>query len=249
MYFFLANLSCVDILFFSNTVPQMMTGIWMKKPISVKNCITQMYFFHFLGCSEGVILVVMGYDRYVAICQPFRYVVIMAKNTCIKLVSSAWIVGITYALVNAIMTSRLAFCSKNNKVKHFFCDVKPVVKLACEDIRVNEITITILSGLLSTTIFSLTMLSYCYIITHIIKMKSSQSRTKAFSTCSAHLTIVFLFYGTAVCTYLGPTTESSIENDRIAAVLFTVITPTTNPIIYTLRNKDIRKSLRKYTTF
>ncbi|XP_018424312.1 PREDICTED: olfactory receptor 12D1-like [Nanorana parkeri] len=246
MYFFLANLSFLDILLSSNTIPKMMTGIWMEKSISVKNCITQMYLFHLFGCTEGVLLAVMGYDRYVAICKPLQYVIIMRKSTCIKLVLTSWIVGLTYALVNAYMTSRLAFCSKNNKVKHFFCDVKPVIKLACEDIHFSEFTMTIVSGFASTTSFSLTILSYCYIVTHVIKMHSTQGRSKAFSTCSAHLTIVILFYGTAMCTYLGPTSETSIEKDRIAAILFTVITPTLNPIIYTLRNKDIRKSLKKY---
>ncbi|KAM5129381.1 olfactory receptor 12D1-like [Mantella aurantiaca] len=245
MYFFLANLSFLDILFSSNTIPKMLSGIWMEKSISVRNCITQMYFLHFLGCSEGVLLASMGYDRYVAICQPLRYVVVMTKNTCIKLTFVSWIIGLTYALVNAIMTSRLQFCSKNNRVKHFFCDVKPVIKLACEEIYLNEITMTIVSGFLSIGTFSLTVLSYCYIITRVIKMHTTQGRSKAFSTCSAHLIIVILFYGTAMCTYLGPTSDTSIEKDRIAAILFTVITPAVNPIIYTLRNQDIKKSLNK----
>ncbi|XP_073465098.1 olfactory receptor 12D1-like [Aquarana catesbeiana] len=249
MYFFLANLSFLDMLFSSNTIPKMLVGIWMEKTISIKNCIAQMYFFHFLGCSEGLLLAFMGYDRYVAICQPLRYVVIMAKNTCIQLVLVSWIAGLTSALINAIMTSRLPFCNNNNKVKHFFCDVKPVIRLACKDIHINEITMTIVSGFLSISTFSLTILSYCYIVAHVIKMHSSQGRTKAFSTCSAHLTIVILFYGTAMCTYLGPSSETSIEKDRIAAILFTVITPAINPIIYTLRNKDIRKSLRKYAKY
>ncbi|XP_068121383.1 olfactory receptor 12D1-like [Hyperolius riggenbachi] len=245
MYFLLANLSFLDILFSSVTVPKMMAGFWMDKSTSIKNCITQMYLFHSFGCSEGVLLAFMGYDRYVAICPPLHYVVIMGRNTCLKMVIFSWTVGFSTSLVYAIMTSNLPFCSKNNKVRHFFCDVKPVIKLACKDISVNEITVTILSGFLSMSIFSLTLLSYCYIAGHLIKMKSSQSRGKAFSTCSAHLTIVVLFYGTAVCTYLGPTSEISIEKDRIAALLFTVVTPTFNPIVYTLRNKEVRKSLKK----
>ncbi|XP_068121390.1 olfactory receptor 12D1-like [Hyperolius riggenbachi] len=246
MYFLLANLSFLDILFSSVTVPKMMAGFWMDKSISIKNCITQMYFAHSLGCTEGVLLAFMGYDRYVAICRPLHYVVIMVRNTCLKLVFISWTVGFSTSLVYAIMTSNLPFCSKNNKVKHFFCDVKPVIKLACKDISVNEITMTIVSGFLSMGTFSLTLLSYCYIAGHLFRMRSSQSRGKAFSTCSAHLTIVVLFYGTAVCTYLGPTSEVSLEKDRIAALLFTVVTPTFNPIVYTLRNKEVRKSLKKY---
>ncbi|XP_068121363.1 olfactory receptor 12D1-like [Hyperolius riggenbachi] len=245
MYFLLAYLSFLDILFSSIIVPKMMAGFWMDNSISIKNCITQLYFAHTLGCTEGVLLAFMGYDRYVAICYPLRYVVIMGRNTCLKLFFLSWAVGLSSSsLVNAIMTANLPFCSKN-KVKHFFCDVKPVIKLACKDISVNEITMTIVSGFVSMSTFSLTLLSYCYIAGHLIKVRSSQSRRKAFSTCSAHLTIVVLFYGAAVCTYLGPTSEISLEKDRIAALLFTVLSPTVNPIVYTLRNKEVRKSLRK----
>ncbi|XP_068121372.1 olfactory receptor 12D1-like [Hyperolius riggenbachi] len=246
MYFLLANLSFLDVLFSSVTVPKMMAEFWMDNSISIKNCIAQLYCFQSLGCTEGVLLAFMGYDRYVAICRPLHYVVIMVRNTCLKLVFISWMVGFSTSLVYAIMTANLPFCNKNNKVKHFFCDVKPVIKLACKDISVNEITMTIVSGFLSMGTFSLTLLSYCYIAGHLFRMRSSQSRGKAFSTCSAHLTIVTLFYGTAVCTYLGPTSEVSIEKDRIAALLFTVLTPTVNPIVYTLRNKEVKKSLKKY---
>ncbi|KAG8538987.1 hypothetical protein GDO81_021654 [Engystomops pustulosus] len=142
------------------------------------------------------------------------------------------------------MTSQLPFCN-NRKVKHFFCDVKPVIKLACKDIHVNEVTMNTASGFISTINFLLTLLSYIYIITHVFKIKSSTGRTKVFSTCSSHFTIVILFYGTAMCTYLGPSSEASLEKDRIAAILYTVITPTLNPIIYTLRNKEVRNSVKR----
>ncbi|KAM9294492.1 olfactory receptor 12D2-like [Gastrophryne carolinensis] len=249
MYYLLANLSFLDILFSSITMPKMMAGFWEAKSISISSCIAQLYFFHSLGCTEGLLLAFMGYDRYVAICRPLRYVVIMKKRTCVELVLISWIIGLTSALVNAIMTSKLPFCSKNNKIKHFFCDVKPVIKLACKDIYVNEITMTIVSGFLSLATFSLTILSYIYIASHLIRMRSSTGRSKAFSTCSAHLSIVIIFYGTAMCTYLGPTSELSIEKDRVAAILFTVITPTVNPIVYTLRNKDVQKTLKKYMNY
>ncbi|CAI9612069.1 unnamed protein product [Staurois parvus] len=252
MYFLLANLSFLDILFSTVTVPKMMYGFVMENIISKNGCITQMYFFHFLGCAEGVLLAAMGYDRYVAICHPLHYNAIMGKTTCILLVFTAWVTGLTTSLIHTVMTSQLPFCN-NKKVKHFFCDVKPVIKLACKDIHVNELTLATVSGFLSTSTFLLTTLSYIYIIVHLLQIRSSKGRSKIFSTCSSHLTIVILFYGTAMCTYLGPASENSleketsIEKDRIAAILFTVITPAINPIIYTLRNKDIRKSLRKYT--
>ncbi|KAG8560288.1 hypothetical protein GDO81_014888 [Engystomops pustulosus] len=244
MYILLANLSFVDMLFSSVTVPKMMVGFFTENIITLKGCITQMYFFHVFGCTEAVLLAVMGYDRYVAICQPLQYISIMGKSACIQLVSASWFTGSTYSLINAIMTSQLPFCN-NRRIKHFLCDVKPVIKLACKDTHVNEVTVTMASGLMSMTNFSLTMLSYIYIIPHVLKIKSSKGRSKIFSTCSSHLTIVIMFYGTAMCTYLGPSSETSLEKDRIAALLFTIITPTLNPIIYALRNKEVRNSVKK----
>ncbi|KAM3920389.1 olfactory receptor 12D1-like [Leptodactylus fuscus] len=243
MYFLLGNLSFLDMLLSSVTVPKMLIGFLVENIISVQGCVTQMYFFHSLGCTEGVLLATMGYDRYVAICHPLRYIKIMTKSTCIKLVMMSWFTGFSTSLVNGIMTSQLPFCNK--RLKHFFCDIKPIIKLACKDIHVNEITVTTVSGLLSITTFSLTMLSYVYIITHVLKIRSSKGRSKTFSTCSSHLTIVTLFYGTAMSTYLGPASETSLEKDRIAAILFTVITPAMNPIIYTLRNKEVSNAIRK----
>ncbi|XP_053330372.1 olfactory receptor 12D1-like [Spea bombifrons] len=245
MYFLLANLSILDIFYASTTVPKMLVGLLMENTISIKGCITQLHFFHFLGCTEGVILAAMGYDRYVAICQPLRYGMIMDKRVCIQLVLISWLTGLTYASIHSVMTSQLPFCTFN-KVRHFFCDVKPVIKLACTDIRLNEIMLTVVSGFFSTGTFLLTMISYCFIAVHLFKIQSSQGRRKAFSTCSSHLTIVTLFYGTAMCTYLGPASEDSIEKDKVAAILFTVMTPTLNPLIYALRNQEVKKSLRKF---
>ncbi|KAM3918969.1 olfactory receptor 12D1-like [Leptodactylus fuscus] len=244
MYFLLANLSFVDICFSSITVPKMMVGFFIKNTITLQGCLAQMYFFHFLGCTEGILLAAMGYDRYVAICQPLRYGTLMRNTVCIQLVLASWLIGLTTSLVHAIMTSYLPFCN-SNRIKHFFCDVKPVIKLACADIHLNEALLTNVLGFLSTSTFSLTIVSYVYIILKLMKIRSSQGRSKAFSTCSSHLTVVSLFYGTAMCTYLGPSSENSIEKDRIAAVLFTVITPAMNPVIYTLRNQEVKKSLKK----
>uniref|UniRef100_A0A8C5QK54 Olfactory receptor n=1 Tax=Leptobrachium leishanense TaxID=445787 RepID=A0A8C5QK54_9ANUR len=248
MYFLLANLSFLDIWFSSVTVPKMLVGFLEDNIISVSGCIAQMHFFHFLGCAEGVLLASMGYDRYVAICSPLRYCSIMNRLFCIQLVLASWLIGFFSSLIHSIMSSMLPFC-KFNKVQHFFCDVKPVIKLACSNTFINEITVAALSGFLSTCTFSLTFLSYFYIIVHLFKARSSQRSMKAFSTCSSHLTIVILFYGTAMCTYIGPSSEDSIQKDKVAAVLFTVITPTLNPIIYALRNKEVKKSIKKFFTF
>nr|DBA14201.1 TPA: hypothetical protein GDO54_005203 [Pyxicephalus adspersus] len=244
MYFLLANLSFVDICFSSVTVPKMMVGFWKHNTISLEGCIAQMYFFHFLGCTEGILLASMGYDRYAAICQPLRYNALMGKNVCVFFVLISWVIGLTTSFVHAIMASQLPFCN-SNKIMHFFCDVKPVIKLACADIHLNEAILTNVLGFLSTVTFVLTIVSYVFIIFSLLKIRSSYRRSKAFSTCSSHLTVVILFYGTAMCTYLGPSTKDTIEKDRIAALLFTVITPAMNPVIYTLRNQEVKKSLKK----
>ncbi|XP_069805726.1 olfactory receptor 12D1-like [Dendropsophus ebraccatus] len=243
MYFFLANLSFLDICFSSVTVPKMMVGFWIQNVISIEACILQIYLFHGLGFSEGVLLSAMGYDRYVAICHPLRYKIIMRKSVCNYLVVTSWAAGLATSLVNAVMTSQLPFCNAN-RVHHFYCDVKPVIKLACKDVSVNQRTLIFFSGFICTGTFILTVLSYFYIISYVLTHHSGKGRSKAFSTCSAHFTVVMLFYGTAMCTYLGPDSETSIESDKIAAILAALITPSLNPIIYTLRNKEVRKSLK-----
>ncbi|KAM4663669.1 olfactory receptor 12D3-like [Discoglossus pictus] len=244
MYFLLANLSFLDIFFSAVTVPKLLAGLFGQNRISLKLCIVQISFFHSLGCTEGVLLSTMAYDRYAAICHPLQYNVIMKKEVCYQMVFFSWLIGITFSLVISIMSSLLPYC-KHNKIRHFFCDVKPILKLACADTHINELVLAISAGAISICTFSLTITSYFYIIIHLLKIKSSEGRRKAFSTCSSHLTIVTMFYGTVMCTYLGPSSEASIEKDRVAAVLFTVITPTMNPVVYTLKNEQVKKSLRK----
>ncbi|KAM4690459.1 olfactory receptor 12D1-like [Rhinophrynus dorsalis] len=244
MYILLANLSFLDICYSSVTVPKMLLGFLEENNISINGCIAQLHFFHFLGGTEGFFLAAMAYDRYAAICKPLLYNVVMNRAICIRLVFISWTSGLIYATIHSVMTSKLTFCKF--KVRHFFCDVKPVIKLSCADTHLNEVTLTAVSGFLSMGTFFITLLSYCFISTHLLKIQSLQRKRKAFSTCSSHLTIVTLFYGTAVCTYLGPASANSIETDRVAAILFTVITPTLNPVIYTLRNKEVKTSLRKF---
>ncbi|KAM4663665.1 olfactory receptor 12D1-like [Discoglossus pictus] len=244
MYFLLANLSLLDICFSSVTVPKLLAGFFGQKRISWKQCIIQMDFFHNLGSTEGVLLSTMAYDRYAAICHALQYNVIMKKEVCYQMVFISWLIGIVYSMILSIMSSLLPYC-KHNKIRHFYCDVKPVLKLACADTHINELVLTTCAGTISICTFSLTIISYCYIITHLLKIKSSEGRRKAFSTCSSHLTIVSMYYGTAMCTYLGPSSEASLEKDRVAAILFTVITPAMNPVIYTLKNEQVKKSLRK----
>ncbi|KAM3918976.1 olfactory receptor 12D1-like [Leptodactylus fuscus] len=245
MYFLLGNLSFLDFFYATTTVPKMLSGLLMEdKKISFQACITQLYSFHFLGSTEAMLLASMSYDRYVAICNPLRYQVLMARAVCIQLVFTSWLIGFLYSLFHTILTSRLPFCRKN-QITHFFCDIKPLLRLACTDTHINRSLVTIVTGSVAIATFVLIMISYIFIATHLQNIRSEQGRSKAFSTCSAHLTVVLLYFGTGFCTYLKPTTKDSLELDRMTAILFTVITPALNPIIYALRNKDVKKALRK----
>ncbi|KAM4663650.1 olfactory receptor 12D1-like [Discoglossus pictus] len=245
MYFLLGNLSFLDFFYSSSTVPKMLAGLLMDdKKISFQGCITQLHVFHFLGSTEAMLLMSMSYDRYVAICKPLRYHIIMAKTACIQLASGSWATGFVYSLSHTILTSRLPFC-RFNKVSHFYCDIKPLLKLACTDTTLNESLVSIVTGFVALSSFVLIVISYSFIATHLLNISSSQGRGKAFSTCTSHMTVVLLYYGTAFCTYLRPATKDSLEQDRLSAILFTVITPALNPLIYALRNKDVKKALNK----
>ncbi|KAM8921455.1 olfactory receptor 12D1-like [Pelodytes ibericus] len=245
MYFFLGNLSFLDFFYASTTVPKMLAGLLVgDKVISFRGCMAQLHIFHFLGSTEAMLLTSMSYDRYVAICNPLRYHVLMAKTTCIQLASSSWLTGYIYSLTHTVLTSRLPFC-RMNKVTHFYCDIKPLLKLACTDTSLNGSLVSIVTGSVALTTFLFIVISYLFISSHIQNISSSQSRQKAISTCTSHFTVVLLYYGTAFCTYLRPATQDSLEQDRMTAVLFTVITPALNPLIYALRNKDVKAALRK----
>ncbi|XP_073493261.1 olfactory receptor 12D1-like [Phyllobates terribilis] len=245
MYYFLWHLSILDICYSSVAVPRMLRDfLASEKTISFAGCISQVHFFHFLGSTEVMLLTAMSYDRYVAIGNPLRYSTIMNTRVCRCLSFSSWITGYFHSLLHTVMTAKLPFCGPN-LVKHFFCDIKPVLKLACTDTSLNLKLLTRVTGTLATTTLLLTLLSYVFIIKFLLKIRTSEGRKRAFSTCSAHLIVVFLLYGTAIFTYIRPSTQDSLDQDRAAAVLFTVVTPALNPIIYTLRNKDMKKAMKK----
>ncbi|XP_077319650.1 olfactory receptor 12D2-like [Lithobates pipiens] len=246
MYFFLGNLSFLDFFYSTTTVPKMLSGLLMEdKRISFQGCIVQLHVFHFLGSTEAMLLMSMSYDRYVAICNPLRYHILMAKEACIQLALTSWLVGFLYSLSHTILTSRLPFCSAN-KVTHFYCDIKPLLRLACTDTHINESLVNIVTGTVAVGTFILIVISYFFIATHLKNIQSNQGRHKAVSTCTSHFTVVLLYYGTAFSTYLRPTTKDSLEQDRMSAILFTVITPALNPLIYGLRNKDVKRALKKF---
>ncbi|XP_067388314.1 olfactory receptor 12D1-like [Emydura macquarii macquarii] len=246
MYFFLGNLSCLDIFYSTVTVPKMLAGFLSgQQTISFTGCLTQLHFFHFLGSSEAVLLAVMAYDRYVAICNPLRYRLVMSPRACLFLAAATWTTGFLHALMHTVLTSRLHFCGLS-RVHHFFCDIKPLLNLACGSTHLNLTLLNIVTGGIVIIPFILTLLSYLYIISFLLlKVQSRESRRKAFSTCASHLTVVSLFYGAAILTYAPPSSGESPEWDMMIILLYSVVTPALNPVIYTLRNKEVHSALRK----
>ncbi|XP_063295454.1 olfactory receptor 12D1-like [Pelobates fuscus] len=245
MYFFLGNLSIFDMCFSSVVVPKMLFDfLTPTKTISFEGCICQMHFFHFFGSSEATLLTIMSYDRYLAIGSPLHYSHIMTNKVCRLLVFLCWVIGFLHSLLHTVLTAVLPFCGPN-LVNHFFCDIKPVLILACTDISLNMKLLTMITGILATSSFLLTLIPYILIGRLLYKIKTTEGRKRAYSTCSAHFTVVLLYYGTAVFTYIRPTQIESLNQDRAAAVLFTVITPALNPIVYTLRNKEIKRAINR----
>ncbi|XP_069326695.1 olfactory receptor 10AG1-like [Eulemur rufifrons] len=245
MYFFLSNFSFLEICYVTVTLPRMLMDLWtLKGTISFFACATQMGFFLMLGATECFLLAVMAYDRYVAICNPLHYPLIMNHKACIQLVAGCWINGIPVAIGQTYQIFSLPFCG-SNQVNHFFCDIPPVLKLACGDTFVNEMLIFMSNILFVSVPFVLILGSYSRIISTILKLPSKTGRTKAFSTCSSHLIVVVLFYGSATITYLKPKSNQYEGTDKLLSLFYTILTPMCNPLIYSLRNKDVTEALRK----
>ncbi|XP_053514071.1 olfactory receptor 7A17-like [Artibeus jamaicensis] len=246
MYFFLSNLSLVDICFTSTTIPKMLVNIQTQsKAITYAGCITQIYFFiHFAGLDD-FILTVMAYDRYVAICHPLHYTVIMNPRLCGLLVLGSWIISILNSLLESLMVLQLSFCS-DLEIPHFFCELKEVVQLACSDTLPNDIVMYFATGLLAGGPLTGILYSYSKIVSSICAISSAQGKYKAFSTCASHLSVVSLFYGTSLGVYLSSAGTHSSQSSATASVMYTVVTPMLNPFIYSLRNKDIKNALKRY---
>ncbi|XP_003421851.2 olfactory receptor 12D3-like [Loxodonta africana] len=246
MYFFLGNLSCLDICYSSVTLPKVLINLLStQKTISFLGCIAQLHFFHFLGSTEAILLAMMAFDRFVAICYPLHYMVIMSPQVCILLAGVAWITSFFYALMHSVMTAHLNFCS-SQKVNHFFCDVKPLLELACNNTLLNQWLLSIVTGSISMGAFLLTLLSYFYIISFLLfKHRSCSMLHKALSTCASHFMVVCLFYGPVGFTYIRPASASSMVQDRTVAIIYSAVTPVLNPLIYTLRNTEVMLALKK----
>ncbi|XP_030048244.1 olfactory receptor 1361-like [Microcaecilia unicolor] len=245
MYFFLSNLSLVDMCFSSVTVPKLLSNLISdSKTISYSNCITQLYFFVVFGGSECVIMSIMAYDRYVAICNPLHYVTIMNKKMCISMSVASWTIGFFHGLLHTLLVYRLSFC-KSNEIQHYFCDLTQMLQLSCTDTSINELVIFAEGSLLAMLPFLIIMISYFRIISTILKIKSTGGRWKTFSTCSSHLTVVTLFYGTLIFMYFRPSSSYSMTKDRITSVVYNVLSPMLNPFIYSLRNTDVKIALKR----
>ncbi|XP_030395779.1 olfactory receptor 5V1-like [Gopherus evgoodei] len=244
MYFFLFHLSFVDICYSSITVPTMLMNFLAKhKIISVNGCITQMFFFILLAGTEVFIFSAMAYDRYAAICDPLYYMEMMSKEICVQLVSGAWTVGLLYALLNTVFTFKLHFCGPN-QIRHFSCELPPLLQLSCTDTFTNQVVLLASAVILGAISFLLTLISYIHIISTILRMPSVQGKRKAFSTCSSHLIVVGLLYQAAFIQYTKSRSVSSVAVDEIVSIQYSILTPMLNPIIYSLKNEEVKTALR-----
>ncbi|XP_046500536.1 olfactory receptor 10AG1-like [Equus quagga] len=246
MYFFLSNFSFLEICYVSVTIPKMLMDLWTQKGvISFFACATQMCIFLMLGATECFLLAMMAYDRYVAICNPLHYPLVMNHKVCVQLVVASWMSGLPVQIGQTCQIFSLPFCG-SNQINHFFCDIPPLLKLACGDIFVNKMMVYIFAVLFVTVPFMLILGYYIRIISTILKLPSSTGWTKAFSTCSSHLIVVVLFYGSATITYLKPKSNQYEGMDKLLSLFYAVLTPMFNPMIYSLRNKDVKEALRKF---
>ncbi|EFB22446.1 hypothetical protein PANDA_016619, partial [Ailuropoda melanoleuca] len=246
MYFFLRNFSSLEICYVSVTVPRLLTDLCRQnRNISFLACATQMYFFLVFGATECLTLTAMAYDRYVAICNPLLYPLIMNTRLCNQLAACCWITGIPVHVGFTYLIFSLPFCG-TNQLNHFFCDIPPVLKLACGDTFMIEMLVYAVAVLVVTIPFTLIFGSYVKIISTILKLPSATGRAKAFSTCSSHLMVVALFFGSGIMMYMRPKSSHLTGMDKFLSLFYTVVTPMFNPIIYCLRNKDVMVALKKF---
>ncbi|XP_004694466.1 PREDICTED: olfactory receptor-like protein OLF3 [Condylura cristata] len=245
MYFFLTNLSLVDVSYATSIVPQMLVHFLAEhKVIPHVSCAAQLFFSLGLGGIEFVLLAMMAYDRYVAVCNPLRYSVIMHAGLCKKLAVISWVSGSVNSLMQTAITFQLPMCT-NKFIDHISCELLAVVRLACVDTSSNEVTIMVSSIVLLMTPFCLVLLSYIKIISAILKIRSTEGRKKAFQTCASHLTVVALCYGMAICTYIQPRSSPSVLQEKLISLFYAILTPMLNPMIYSLRNKEVKGAWQK----
>lgn len=246
MYFFLANLAVLEIAYSLVIAPLTLSSLasMNNASISLVGCGTQMFFFIFLGGADCVLLSVMAYDRYVAICYPLRYTVIMNWTVCLSLVAGTLAMSFFFGIQLSILIFQLPFCG-NNEINHFFCDFPAVLRLVCSDTHAYQVTLFIISVVILTIPFLLVCISYVFIVAAILRIHSTAGQKRAFSTCSSHLMVVILQYSCGSLIYLRPSASYSAEEGRVVSVVYTFITPVLNPLIYSMRNKELKNALRR----
>ncbi|XP_077306021.1 olfactory receptor 5V1-like [Lithobates pipiens] len=244
MYFFLGNLAGIDLCYSSLTVPRMLFDLQTKtRKISIQACITQVFFcISFMGC-EVFLLTVMSYDLYTAICQPLHYMQVMSWKVCVQLVSIVWCLSFTHSLVHTLYAFKLTFCG-SDIIESFFCDLPQLLQIACNSIIINILQIFLLSGFLGVWSIMPTFLSYVYIIKTVLKIQAEGARSKVFSTCTSHLTVIFTYYGSIMLNYFWPSSSCHFFGSKVVSVFYMVILPLLNPLIYSLRNQDFRMAFQ-----
>nr|XP_056708104.1 olfactory receptor 1020-like [Euleptes europaea] len=250
MYFFLSSLAFVDVNYSSTITPRILVDLLSeKKTIGFFGCATQMFMFVTCGSTECILLALMAYDRYVAICKPLHYAALMSRKMCSRLVSGSFVLGIFYAILHTAFTFTLTFCGPN-VISHYYCDIPPLLQLSCSDTHTNEIVIftQVSINCIGTTV--IIIISYVCILATVLKIYSTKSRQKivplrAFSTCTSHLMVVSLFYGTIFFMYFRPSSKYALEQDKVASLFYTVVIPMLNPLIYSLRNKHVKEAFVK----
>ncbi|XP_055984510.1 olfactory receptor 2AE1-like isoform X1 [Sorex fumeus] len=245
MYFLLSQLSLMDLMHVTTTIPKMATNYLSgRKSISFVGCATQHFLYLAVGGAECVLLTLMSYDRYVAICHPLHYAVIMSRRVALMMAVMSWLGASMNSFIHTVILMHFPFCGSRT-IHHFYCEFPAIVKLICEDISVYETTVYISSVLFILLPILLVSTSYAFILHSIIQMRSTGSKRNAFATCSSHLTVVSLWFGTGIFSYMRPSSQRTPLQEKVGSVFYSIITPTLNPLIYTLRNKDIAQALRK----
>ncbi|XP_069086136.1 olfactory receptor 5AR1-like [Pleurodeles waltl] len=243
MYFFLGHLSFVDLCYSSDIAPKMLVDLLCKrKRISITGCMVQLFFFCTCGTTEALLLAAMAYDRYVAVCQPLHYATIMTKTYCFWMMTGVYTVGSVHSVIETGCTFRLSFCQW--EIRHFCCDIPPLLKMSCTETYINEVVLFICAGFLVIASLLLILFSYGSIISTIIQMHSAKGRRRVFSTCTSHFTGVTLYFGTVLFTYLRPSSSYSLDQDKAVNLFYTMVIPMLNPLIYSLRNKEVKEALK-----
>ncbi|XP_006877973.1 PREDICTED: olfactory receptor 5W2-like [Chrysochloris asiatica] len=245
MYFFLSHLSFCDLCYSTAIGPKMLVDLLNKnKSIPFIGCALQFYTFCIFADAECLLLAVMAFDRYKAISNPLLYTVNMSNKVCSMLMTGVYLVGLVDAFIHTTLAFRLCFCG-SNEINHFFCDIPPLLLISCSDTQVNELVIFTIFGFIELSTISGVLVSYCYIILSVLKIHSTEGRFKAFSTCTSHLTVVAIFQGTMLFMYFRPSSSYSLDQDKVTSLFYTLVIPMLNPLIYSLRNKDVKEALER----